>query len=371
MLTRRTLIASAGGLILPMPTFAQPRRIPFEHARGKIFAPVMVNGVPVQAVLDSGSAFYGLDAAFAAKAGVRADGRRATVRGVQNTLRGRYGAVASIEVGEQRIADARAMVIDYSSLSSTVGRPVEMALGGDFFRRFVVDLDFADHSLALHDRARFVPPADIAPTPLTPKVGVMTAPVVFPGGVTLWAIVDTGSDSPLIVSPAPADRLGLFRGRSSTAPLGGIGGGAVARISTAPRVIVGGVAFDDVPVQGVPRSLGADANLGLGLLGRFHLWLDFAGRRMWMRPGGETTPFRRDLLGFYGEVEGGHIRVTHVAPGSPAAEAGFRPGEIVTAINGLPAPSANQAFRDASAGAALTFTLQGGRTRSLRLARYY
>ena len=77
------------------------------------------------------------------------------------------------------------------------------------------------------------------------------------------------------------------------------------------------------------------------------------------------------MLGFYGEVEGSHIRITHVAPNSPAAQAGFRPGELVTAINGLAAPSANQVFREATAGATLTFTLQGGRTRSLRLARYY
>jgi hypothetical protein len=322
-------------------------------------------------MLDSGSAFYGLDQAFAQRAGVSPNGRRVTVRGVQHVLRGRYGRIGTLQVGASSLADLPALVIDYASLAATVGRPVEMALGGDFFHRFVIDLDFADGSLALHDPAAFVPPPGADVVPLKPLSRLMTAPVSFDDGRTVWAIVDTGSEPPLIVSPGPARRFRLFEGRGSTAPLGGIGGASVVRVSSATRVALGPHWFEDVPIQGAAQGLGADANLGLGLLGRFHLWLDFANRRMWLKPGGETASFRRDFLGFYGEVGAQGIRVTHVAPGGPAAAAGFRAGDVVTRINGMPAAEANLLFRDARPGTALTFTLADGRTRSLTLARYY
>src|SRR5687768_12111114 len=119
LLSRRTAIASAAGLVLARPVIAQPARIPFEQANGKIFVPVMVNGVPVQAMLDSGSAFFGLDQAFAKQAGVAADGRRTSVRGVQHNLRGRYGRIGALQVGGAALSDLSTLVIDYRSLSAT------------------------------------------------------------------------------------------------------------------------------------------------------------------------------------------------------------------------------------------------------------
>ena len=368
---RRAVLAGIGGLAIAPGAWTQGGRIPFEHANGKIFAPALLNGRPVQAVLDSGSAFLGVDQRFAAEAGVQPRGRRTRVRGVQHVIEGRGADVASLDIGGRRLAGLQALVVDYASLVETVGRPVEVALGRDFFSRFVVDLDFERGTFALHDPQGFAPPTDATEVRLMPRAGLMPAPVVMPGGRVIWALVDTGSDSPLIVSPGVANRLRLFRGRSTTAPLGGIGGGTVARIASVPRITFGGVAFEDVPVQAPPRGLGVDANLGLGILGRFHLWIDFPARRLWVRPGGEQGPFRRDLLGFYGRPEGAGIRVTHVAPGGPAQASGFRTGELITAINGLPAAQANQAFREAAAGTTLAFALSDGRVRRVTLARYY
>jgi len=370
-LTRRTVLAATAGLVLARPAFAEPGRIPFEHARGKVFAPVMVNGLPVQAMLDSGSAFYGLDKAFAAKAGVVPVGRSIAVRGVQHSLSGRWADIRQLSIGGVTLSGAPALVVDYGALAGVVGRDIEMALGGDFFRRFVVDLDFDDESLAIVPREGFTAPSDATLVALRPARGVMTAPVRFADETTLWAIVDTGSEPPLIVSPGPSRSLRLFDGRSSTAPLGGIGGGAVVKVGAAPTLSVGGHRFEDVPVQGAPRKLGAEANLGLGLLARFRLWLDFGGQRMWLRPRPAPPAFRRDLLGFYGLVRDDGIRITHVAPRSPAAAAGFRVGEVVTAINGMPAMAANLALSDAPAGTPLAITLADGTERALTLARYY
>ena len=299
-LHRRTFLTLAGGLVLARPAFAQPQAIPIEIVDGKILVPVMLNGQPVQAMLDSGAALYGLDAATAERVGVQANGRRIGVRGVQHVLRGRYGHAQSLSVGGVELGPTPRLVLDYGALLPGTGRSIEAGLGGDFFHRFVVEVDFVAETVRLHDRNTFTPPAAPAVlTPLSEGRGFMTAAVGVGTG-SVRAVVDTGSDPPLIVSPQPAGRLRLLRGDRpvSTAPLGGIGGVSLARITTAPRVTFGGAAFDEVPVQVPPRGLGVEANIGLGLLSRFHLWLDFGGRRMWLAPSGEATPFRRDLVGF-------------------------------------------------------------------------
>ncbi len=374
ILDRRTLLSAATGLILAGPALAQPRRIPFEFSHDKIFVPVFIGDQPVQAMLDSGSQFTGMDAAFAAHAGIAETGRRITLRGVQHTLSGRMTRLAAVAVGGTALGGLDAVVLSYESLSLAVGRPVEMALGVDFFRRFVVEIDFQTQTLALHERAAFVPPPRVPATALTARGEMMTVPIAFPGGITVLALIDTGSAPPLILSPMPAAKLGLFKGKTSTAPLGGVGGASVVKTASAPNLGVGGAAFRDVPVQAASRSLGVEANLGLGLLSRFHLYFDFAGSRAWFAPPASAAippPFKRDYLGVYGPVEGETIRVTHVSPGSPAAAAGFRAGEIVTAINGEPAATANRAHKDAPAGTVLTLTLKDGRTRTVTLARYY
>ena len=92
---------------------------------------------------------------------------------------------------------------------------------------------------------------------------------------------------------------------------------------------------------------------------------------MWVAPRRDPPPFRRDYFGVYGDVRADGIHVTHVSPLSPAAAAGLRPGDHVTAINGMPAAEANLQLRDAGPGTQLSLALAGGASRMVTLARYY
>ena len=201
----------------------------------------------------------------------------------------------------------------------------------------------------------------------------MTAPVVVEGTV-VQALVDTGSQSPLIVSPPVARRLRLLQDRVvSTSPIGGIGGTSPGRITSLRTLALGNQAFTDVPMQVTARSLArVDANLGLEVLSRFHLWLDLAGGRMWLRARADQPPFTKNLLGFFGMPDGDDdIRVTFVAAESPAERAGLKEGDVITLIDGKPANPAQQALVDPSPGMILRLTLANGQTRTLTLATYY
>lgn len=346
--------------------------------KGKVFVDVVLNGRPVEAMVDSGASYSGVDLALAAVLGIEAKGRRVTLRHVHGSSSGRWAQGVKLVVGG--VAMTRAMMVtDFSPLTESVLHPITVLLGADFLGGYVAEFDFDAGLLILHARDGFAPPSDAALLPLSRPRGLtgdgtpMTAPIIVEGA-PLQALIDTGSQSPLIVSPSAAGRLKLLSGRRvSTSPIGGIGGVAAGRITSLKSLALGRHAFVDVPVQVTARDLSRiDANLGLEVLSCFHLWLDLGGGRMWLAPRAAQPPFQRNLIGFFGLPDGDQaIRVTFVADDSPADAAGLRAGDVITLIDGKPANAAQQAMADVKAGTRLVLTLAGGQTRALTLATYY
>ena len=145
------------------------------------------------------------------------------------------------------------------------------------------------------------------------------------------------------------------------------------------KVQLGGVTFDRVPsVATEGLSSRAPANVGIQLLSRFHLTVDYAGDRVWMTPYADaaTRPFRKNRSGLALVPEGEGLVVDFVSKGSPADRAGWKKGDRVTAIDGAPIP-ADYAVTEASlwvtgpAGRTVTLTDGEGRKTKLTLADYY
>lgn len=373
-LSRRLfLVLTATALSSTGAQAAEPVRLPFQILSGKIFTSAVVNGVQADVMLDSGAALSSLDAAFARRLGVRSmPGAR--FGGLQG---GRWGGMAgkvTIAVAAAVFDLSRIAVIDYADLANSLQRPFQAVLGREFFDRYVVDFDFEGRVLTLLARDGFQAPPGSRSALLYPKDGRLTVDLAVEGGPPLRALVDLGSDAPLILSPGPANARGLLRGRpTSTAQLGGLGRASIGKVATVTSLDLAGVTLRRVPIQVTPRSIGFDANLGLPILRRFRLFLDFAGRRMWLIPGKDVAaPFIKDYTGLSGDIDGAILRISHVAPGGPAERAGWRDGDIVTAINGQAAGIANGALGDAAGpGTVVTFTMANGEKRALTLAEYY
>ena len=105
------------------------------------------------------------------------------------------------------------------------------------------------------------------------------------------------------------------------------------------------------------------------MLRRFDLTFNLASDQLWVR----DTPriadvFGRRTIGLQVEPAGQGLRITHVAAGSPGEKAGFKAGEVITAIDGRAATPA--ALRTALAGQTLSFTLVDGKLRNLTAARF-
>jgi hypothetical protein len=350
---------------------AAPAALPLNRWGGKLFVPVVVNGQGAEAILDTGASRSSLDLSFAREAGVRTGGHF-TGQMIQGRVRGAYARDVVIRIGEAVVRAQGAVAVDYGPISRGIGRPVQVVLGREFFESFAVDLDVEGGQASVVRRENFVPPTDARLVPLSPAGGRMTALLTLEDQPPIRCAVDIGNDVPLILSAFPAGRRMLQGRPSSTALIGGEGSNVLAQVATARRLGLAGATLTDVPFQVVPKWLGYDGNLGLPVLQRFHMTLDFGGRRMWLKPGPNLAlPFAKDRTGLNGYIDHGALRILHVARGGPAERAGFKAGEVVVAIDGQPAAAANAALVGAAAGRTLDFTLADGSHRRLTLADYY
>jgi len=373
---RHFLIGGAAAGLLPGAVRAQdpaPKppapRTAFDFTDGKIRVPVRVKGIDVSAVLDSGGQYHAMDKGLAQTLGI-ALYDKVSLSTLSGSVSGRLSDPVDIVVAGQSLNQSQFVVLDLSRLSQSVGRPVDLIIGGPVFRRFDVDIDFAGKTLAIMPPNDYELPENGSMAPLKAATRGMTVEVILPVG-SVQAIVDTGSEACLTFSPAAAQRLGVLKGGPvSTALIGGLAGSKVGQVSSIRDILISGQEFKDLPIVVAPREFGADAVLGCGVLSHCRVAFDFPGDWLILSERAER-PFRRDLTGLQASPQGEVLKVTHVAKGGPAEKAGFRTGERITAINGEPAVAANARLTGAAAATAVSFTLQGGKTRALTLARYY
>ncbi len=350
--------------------------IPFGGAEeGRIYLPVTVNGRAATAILNSGAGTAVLDTAFAVSAGLKQLGA------VPLTGENAVGAGALIPgvelgLGGATLKGATVTTTDLRSLG--VAQPVVM--GEDIFRGAVVDIDFPGRRLALHDPASFRPPSGSIALPLVEDGGDELVPISVEGGPPALFILDTGFPLALRVSPHLATAQHLLAGRPSVAvSAGGIGGSAPGRIASLRRLSLGGVDFSNVPAMfsdAWPSATYTDriqGLLGVGLLSRFRVIVDWPGERLYLipRPDAMTAPFAKDRLGLAWKPDGPAMRITAVQPGSPADRAGLKAGQVIDTVNGKPAASAANAGW-AAPGTELTLVARApAATTRLTLADYY
>jgi hypothetical protein len=142
------------------------------------------------------------------------------------------------------------------------------------------------------------------------------------------AILDLGNAGGLLLDRDFADHYRLLAGRKLSTELGvGADGPRVEIQASLDGVALGGLRLNGVPaVATAGLSSRAPANVGLQLLSRFHLVIDFAGDRIWMTPYADaaTRPFRKNRTGLMLTPDGaGKLVVDHVAKGSPAEAGGW------------------------------------------------
>ena len=364
-------------------TFAQGKAssgwLPFEYVAGtRIFVRATVNGRPVLAMLDSGASSTVLDRRFASSLGLTPKGDL-TGEGAGGSTQ--YSVVhgVTVQLGDLSWNGGDAVAIDLSAVEKQVGHPLPMVLGGELFRDAVVEIDFKGRRIAFHNPSSYRAAPNARAVALTPA-GENQAISVLVEGRAAKLLFDLGNAGTVDLFPGFWERPGFADNRrTSTTFAGGVGGMSVQRVTMLRTIALGSATFKELPSRLEDRQSSLDArsglldgNIGMGVLSRFHLVVDFPHHRVLFAPPIDVnTPFRVNHGGLTLQPGATGSKVLYVAPGSPAATAGLNVGNVIVAVDGQSADGMNGMWQDGPIGRIVRLRLVDGQEKSVTLARYF
>src|SRR5262245_36125886 len=334
-----------------------PTRIPIEITSNHIIVKGRVNASRLLSfVLDTG----------ASAAIMRMDVARELGLSLQGSVTGR-GAGAGMQAGArvkdatwsldglERFSQPMALALPMPAMSSSLGREIDGVIGGEFIRQFVVELDYQQRSLTLHDRSTFTygGTGEIVPIEFNndghPVVRATLTPVSRPP-IAGRFLLDIGSGLALALHGPFVAEQHLPGPETKTIPavgLAGIGGRSMGRLGRVTALQIGSFRVDD-PIAlfsednaGALADRSVQGNIGAQVVKRFRMFLDYSRRRIILeRSSAFALPFDRAFTGIAVGAEGADyrtFRVREVLENSPATEAGIVEGDVITSIDGRPA----------------------------------
>lgn len=234
-------------------------------------------------------------------------------------------------------------VTDLSGVADAEGGPpLAGIIGLPLLQEATVRLDFGAKTMTLffgeHPRLE-LPGTTNLPLVWDEDAGSFLVSVTTaPAGLSVPLFLDTGAVRTSLPETI-VHRLGPLPTISSeTLTLGGI---LSANAVLLPRLCLGGREIRNLVVDAMPPSAGQHAALlGLDALSRFRsVTLDFRNKQITLEPA-EETGYRPPgpIIGWTGALlsrQGDDYVVAEVTPGSPASEAGVRPGERLVRVDGV------------------------------------
>jgi hypothetical protein len=353
----------------------------FELFRGtRIFFKGMVNGHPADVMLDSGAATTVIDTGFAARIGL-SGGQAITMRGQSGTQAATVVPDVSFGAGPLSLK-SQVVLLDLAPVTRGIGRQIDMVLGRQAFEAGIVDIDFEKGELHFRPRDGFAAPSGATRLPLTRAGGIRQIPISIGNRAPILADFDLGhGGSMLLARPDWQNDPELSGLRTAVTQAGGVGGVSEKRLAVLPSVTVGGHKFEQVPSLLNLRDTELPthgANIGIELLRRFRIALDFTGDTLWLTPvaSAMAEPLSKDRLGMRAEMDGDALKVVYVSPGSPAAAAGLKPGDRITAVGDVKVgpgfyTSRYASFGRLAAGTRLDLARADGSRAAVVLADYF
>lgn len=354
---------------------------PLEIGAGDtLLVTAQVGGLPVRAVLDSGSGASIMSTALAAKLDL--SGERRTISGLSAKTQVLLARGVDVLLARETRRLPFAIIGDLSAVSAAFGRPIDILLGADVFTGNCIALDFGNRRLAVAASGAFQAGPDWKAVPLgrgAKQELFIRASVAGLAPVPL--MLDLGSSAALMLSSTYTREQGLLEGkRVSTAAIGGVDGVKVNDTFTVPRITIEGLGVADVPTLGMRAWLSTSTvgNIGLPLIAQFDVVFDVTADLVWFRPLNprHRLPMLRDRSGLGSAPSATGLTVVHVAAGSPAERGGWAAGDRIIAVNGHPVDADYThgelwRWRYGAAGTLVKLTMAAGDVRELRLADYY
>jgi hypothetical protein len=338
---------------------------PMHLEGGMLLVEASINGKgPLPFILDTGGhAILTTDAAK--QLGLASHGAGSSTGSGPGAMSTAYTRVAHLTIGDADIQDQTFLVMPYPYPFYERGlrTPVAGILGLEIFQRFAVTFDYDHDQLVLQpfDHGAAPPPGTGTALPIFFTDDMPLVDAAMDGRHGVFG-VDTGNSGKLLVFPQWAAREGLFARyeNGSPHPTGGVGGMYVSHVSHARSLQLGDARIDNPLIQLTRADAGATGNpteagnIGQDILSRFNVHFDYRRQRMYVAPRAQPRANNYATAGFAVAKLQEHpdrFVVGWVLDGGPAAQAGLKKGDFITAVNGTPARQlSGRELRDLSSG---------------------
>lgn len=276
---------------------SSPVVIPIEVVfGGLVFVNVSINGTPMSFVLDTGAEATVLNASRLGTLGLHAFGTFATGANGGDVVLSFVQGVTT-KVGDASIHDQIVVAVPLDHLEHPLQRPLDGILGYDFMSRFVVEIDYANESMRLFDRASYHHTGAGKPVRVTLEDGTpfLDAAIELPDGTTVTGhyVLDTGCMCDVQIFTPFVDKhrlLSVFPHAKQAGFSSGAGGVTHEMTATIPALYVGGEVIKDPRADFARDTHGASADPeSAGLIGsltwkRFVLVLDYKNQQVFLDP---------------------------------------------------------------------------------------
>lgn len=344
--TARPQVSKRGSFTGPAPAVVAFR---FDAVDGgHIVMPAQFGHSTLSVIFDSGG--QNLLTPAAAKTLNLTTGGGGEFSGVGNeSVAGSFANVGTVDASTAELSDQAAIVLalPYSVVHPAAGLDVQGLIGSEMLSNFKTTVDYAARTIA------FAPfDASASQSPQTVPFYTDGAHAYIPAsidGVSGYFGIDTGDGGGLTVFRQFAAQQGLFT--SEGIPFvsgGGVGGHIPGATYRAKTLTIGATTLQAPIVQVTQAAAGAFAsksiagNIGARILARFTVTFDYAHSTMTFVPNAHAAdPFLGDRTGIsLDQTQPGYFSILSVAPNSPGAEAGLKPGDHIVAIGGKDVASA-------------------------------
>lgn len=253
-----------------------------EVSGDRLFIDAEVNGVAVEALLDSAAEMSFADMSWAAANGLETAGVE-VAKGTGGTAEITFVESVTVKTLGVTLDDIPIAVLDLSDISvRLIGRPVHFIMGRELFDQERLSIDIESGAISVADRS--AAPAGVR-LQLTSDKGVETFKTRV-NGVEVSTEFDLGNGSDILISKRFAQELGLLKEPSTLERRkgGGVGGEVERLIVRLPTLEVAGAIFNDVEAAVDETENAGDLNVGVKLLRKYRITTDFSERAIWLEP---------------------------------------------------------------------------------------
>ena len=361
---------------------AEARWVAFDLTPGnQIRFTMQLDGRDVTAILDTGVSYTLLaKASPAVDAAKLVAGGRATAIGGSVALD--WMPTRTVALGGLARTGGGVTVADLPAIATGGTAAVDLLVGADMLTGHALDIDYAAHRFRLIRSGRLPFKGETAPLRLSSERSVYESAITLGGRRLAPIVVDTGDGTSITVTTAGWRAANLPGLRSTTTIAFGLAGAAVSGLAIVPELRVGALVARSPEVRieppgGFSQSIGAAGRIGSGFLQNYRVLLDPGARRMVLSRGPKAdTPPLRSTSGLLLGIETDRLKVLHVMRGGPAATGGWKEGDRICTVDGVPITAAYPtspiaAWSAGTPGRVVTLGLCDGSVRTLALTQFY